>query len=144
MPSDPINFGWQMQPTFPLQKALSIWPRFKMFFSRRVVGWSMSALQDAELMVRALQMAVRSRHPAEVIHHSKSWLSVHFTEVSTGVCRGEREALHGIDRRMLRQCHGGKSVCNVGDRVNRSPTATTVLYPCGGEPRSFSLLRRLL
>ena len=39
-------------------------------FSRRVVGWSMSAKQDAELMVRALQMAVRSRHPAQVIHHS--------------------------------------------------------------------------
>ena len=39
-------------------------------FSRRVVGWSMSAKQDAELMVRALQMAVRSRRPAQVIHHS--------------------------------------------------------------------------
>ena len=39
-------------------------------FSRRVVGWTMSARQDAELMVRALQMAVRSRHPTEVIHHS--------------------------------------------------------------------------
>ena len=39
-------------------------------FSRRVVGWSMSPKQDAELMVRALQMAVRTRHPAQVIHHS--------------------------------------------------------------------------
>ena len=38
--------------------------------SRRVVGWSMSAKQDAELMVRALQMAVRTRRPAQVIHHS--------------------------------------------------------------------------
>ena len=39
-------------------------------FSRRVVGWAMSARQDAELMVRALQMAVRTRRPAAVIHHS--------------------------------------------------------------------------
>ena len=39
-------------------------------FSRRVVGWSMSAKQDAELLVRAMQMAVRTRHPAQVIHHS--------------------------------------------------------------------------
>ena len=39
-------------------------------FSRRVVGWSMSARQDAELMVRALQMAVQTRRPAHVIHHS--------------------------------------------------------------------------
>ena len=39
-------------------------------FSRRIDGWSMSARQDAELMVLALQMAVRSRHPVAVIHHS--------------------------------------------------------------------------
>ena len=39
-------------------------------FSRRVVGWSMSARQDAELMVRALQMAIRTRRPTQVIHHS--------------------------------------------------------------------------
>ena len=39
-------------------------------FSRRVVGWSMSARQDAELMVRALPMAIRTRRPKQVIHHS--------------------------------------------------------------------------
>ena len=44
--------------------------RYSRFFSRRVVGWSMSARQDAELMDRALQMADRTRHPAQVIYHS--------------------------------------------------------------------------
>ncbi|MXZ56420.1 MAG: IS3 family transposase [Gammaproteobacteria bacterium] len=39
-------------------------------FSRRVVGWSLSARQDAELMVRALQMVIRTRRPTHVIHHS--------------------------------------------------------------------------
>ena len=39
-------------------------------FSRRVVGGSRSPKQDAEFRVRALQMAVRTRHPAQVLHHS--------------------------------------------------------------------------
>lgn len=32
-------------------------------FSRMVVGWSMAAIQDATLVVQALQMAIARRHP---------------------------------------------------------------------------------
>lgn len=40
-------------------------------FSRRVVGWATGSKIDAELAVRALQMAVDTRRPAkELIHHS--------------------------------------------------------------------------
>ena len=40
-------------------------------FSRRVVGWSMSANQNTELVTRALQMAVTRRRPdGVVVHHS--------------------------------------------------------------------------
>jgi len=40
-------------------------------FSRRVVGWSMSANQNTELVTRALQMAVTRRRPGGVVvHHS--------------------------------------------------------------------------
>jgi putative transposase len=40
-------------------------------FSRRVVGWSMSAHQRTELVTNALNMAVRRRQPTGVvIHHS--------------------------------------------------------------------------
>jgi putative transposase len=40
-------------------------------FSRRVVGWSMSARQQTELVTRALQMAVIRRRPDDVVvHHS--------------------------------------------------------------------------
>ena len=40
-------------------------------FSRRVVGWSMSAHQRTELVTNALTMAVRRRRPAAVVvHHS--------------------------------------------------------------------------
>ena len=40
-------------------------------FSRRVVGWSMSANQRTELVTNALRMAVARRRPKEVVmHHS--------------------------------------------------------------------------
>jgi putative transposase len=40
-------------------------------FSRRVVGWSMSASQRTELVTAALRMAVRRRQPTDVVvHHS--------------------------------------------------------------------------
>jgi putative transposase len=40
-------------------------------FSRMVVGWSMAAIQDATLVVQALQMALARRRPqAGLLHHS--------------------------------------------------------------------------
>lgn len=40
-------------------------------FSRRVVGWAMDARAETDLVVSALNMAVRSRRPGEgVVHHS--------------------------------------------------------------------------
>src|SRR5205085_9194735 len=40
-------------------------------FSRMVVGWSMAAIQDATLVVQALQMALTRRCPqAGLLHHS--------------------------------------------------------------------------
>jgi len=39
-------------------------------FSRRIVGWAMSNHLYTELMIRALDMALLQRRPAQVIHHS--------------------------------------------------------------------------
>ncbi|MFA9462588.1 IS3 family transposase [Thiohalorhabdus methylotrophus] len=39
-------------------------------FSRRVVGWSMAGHMRTELVLNALDMAVHSRKPESVIHHS--------------------------------------------------------------------------
>ena len=39
-------------------------------FSRRVIGWSMAGHLKTRLVVDALEMAVRQRHPKGVIHHS--------------------------------------------------------------------------
>jgi transposase InsO family protein len=39
-------------------------------FSRRVVGWSMSASLATPLVLAAIEMAVRQRQPSGVVHHS--------------------------------------------------------------------------
>jgi putative transposase len=40
-------------------------------FSRRVVGWAMSARMTSDLVITALQMAIQRRQPAaELLHHS--------------------------------------------------------------------------
>lgn len=53
-------------------------------FARRIVGWSMAARQDSELMVCALQMALTRRQPRQVVHHSdhgSQYTSQHFLAV---------------------------------------------------------------
>jgi putative transposase len=40
-------------------------------FSRRIIGWAMAGVQDDQLVVRALRMALTSRRPtANLLHHS--------------------------------------------------------------------------
>jgi putative transposase len=39
-------------------------------FSRRVVGWAMATHLRTELVLEALDMALKQRHPEQVIHHS--------------------------------------------------------------------------
>jgi putative transposase len=47
---------------------LHLWRRHR--WSRRVVGWAMATHLRAELVLDALDMAIRQRHPLGVIHHS--------------------------------------------------------------------------
>jgi len=39
-------------------------------FSRRVIGWAMAGHLRTQLVLDALEMAIRQRHPKRVIHHS--------------------------------------------------------------------------
>jgi len=39
-------------------------------FSRRIVGWAMSASLSTPLVLAALEMAIRARQPSGVVHHS--------------------------------------------------------------------------
>jgi putative transposase len=64
-------------------------------FSRRVVGWSMSARQQTELVTRALQMAVVRRRPrGVVVHHSDQGCQYTSYDFATA-CR-----LAGVERSM--------------------------------------------
>lgn len=56
-------------------------------FSRKIVGWAMGAVADAELVARALQMAVDARRPGEgLIHHADR--GCQYTAVTFGsACR---------------------------------------------------------
>lgn len=52
-------------------------------FSRKVVGWAFGIKMTSDLVVRALNMAILTRKPASVIHHSdqgSQYTSVAFTQ----------------------------------------------------------------
>lgn len=51
-------------------------------FSRRIVGWSMASHLRTELVLNALDMAVRQRKPTEVIHHSDQ--GTQYTSIAFG------------------------------------------------------------
>ena len=78
-------------------------------FSRRVVGWSMSANQRTDLVTNALRMAVARRRPQEVVvHHSDQGCQGGFNRSSQHLTHG------GVE---WRQCGNGseRSSC-IGDR----------------------------
>jgi putative transposase len=51
-------------------------------FSRRIVGWSMENHLRQELVIQALNMAIRQRRPKEVIHHSDQ--GTQYTSIAFG------------------------------------------------------------
>jgi len=70
--ADRPNQIWVADATYvPTQEGTLYLAVIKDVFSRKIVGWSTSARQGSELMVRALQQAVSERRPQRsVIHHS--------------------------------------------------------------------------
>lgn len=66
------NQLWVADATYlPTREGTLYLAIIKDVFSHRIVGWSMSARQGSELMVKALQMALAKRQGSEgVIHHS--------------------------------------------------------------------------
>ncbi len=52
-------------------------------FSRRIVGWSIEPHLEDSLVLAALEMAIRQRQPAEVIHHSDQ--GSQYTSIDFGI-----------------------------------------------------------
>jgi putative transposase len=91
-------------------------------FSRRVVGWAMALHLRTELVLAALDMALRQRRPASVIHHSDQ--GCQYTAVAFGSrCReaGVRPSMGSVgDAYDNAPCESFFATleCELLDRVN--------------------------
>ena len=63
-------------------------------FSRKVVGWAMGEEMTANLVLAALNMALHTRNPESVIHHSDQGSQGGFN----------RSSQHRISRQSLNDC----------------------------------------
>jgi putative transposase len=74
-------------------------------FSRMVVGWSLAAIQDATLVVKALEMALARRRPqAGLLHHGDSWQYLYERELSYALAATGYDCKHEPHCQLLRQC----------------------------------------
>lgn len=68
-------------------------------FSRMVVGWSLAAIQDAPLVVSALEMALARRRPqAGLLHHSdrgSTYTSESYLALLRAFCHDREHERHG-------------------------------------------------
>ena len=84
-------------------------------YSRKVVGWSMAENLQAELVIKALEMAVWNRQPSpDLIHHSDHGLQY------TSLAFGQR----------LEQAHILGSMGTVGDALDNAVADTPTTYNC--------------
>jgi transposase InsO family protein len=87
-------------------------------FSRFVVGWALSAVNDRHLTLKALKMAVRRRCPeAGLLHHSDPG----FDLCERGLPARAGEARHHLldepQGQLLRQCGNGELVLDAEERA---------------------------
>jgi transposase InsO family protein len=74
-------------------------------FSRRIVGWSMATTLAKQLVLDALNMALATRRPRDVIHHSDQGSQYTSNRLRPPLPRCRRAPLYGLSRRRLRQRH---------------------------------------
>ena len=70
-------------------------------YSRKVVGWAFGVNMTADLVIAALNMALLTRKPESVIHHSDQGSPVHQCGVWQTLQRNGCQAQHGNSRRRL-------------------------------------------
>ena len=87
-------------------------------FSRKVVGWAMGERMTADLVLGALNMALHTRRPDSVIHHSDQG-SQRANCLWQPLPRDGGAALDGQGGRRLLQRHGRELLCQPGVRVDQ-------------------------
>lgn len=102
-------------------------------FSRYVVGWALSAMNDRHLVIRALEAALRHRRPAEGLLHHSDQGSTYASEDYQRVL-----AAHGIECSMSRRgnCYDNAAMeswfstlkSELGERFESASDAKVRLY----------------
>ena len=102
--------------------ASSIWRRILDLFSRFIVGWAVSASNDRQVTIKALQMALKRRCPdAGLVHHSDqgcTYASEDYQDVLD---------THGITCSMSRRgnCYDNAVMERASSRRSRASSAST-------------------
>jgi len=109
-------------------------------FGRRVVGWSMAGHLRAELVVDALEMAVRQRRPQNVVHHSDQ--GSQYTSIAFGQrCKRAGVRLPWVQSATASTMHFVK-VFSLHSSVNSS--IDTDLQPRRSPARHLRVYRRMV
>jgi putative transposase len=87
-------------------------------FSRRVVGWSMSAAMTAQLVTDALVMAIWRRGKPDVAASLRPWQSVHQRAVPAAAGRSRCCLLDEPIRQCVGQCGDGELLLVTQDRAH--------------------------
>ena len=90
-------------------------------FSRFVVGWAISAVNDRRLTLKALEMAVQRRCPgAGLLHHSDRGCTYTCEDYQTYLADPRHHVQHESSRRLLRQCGDGELLRDREERGGRA------------------------
>ena len=133
--SDPYTYVPTQQERFLyLAVVIDVW-------SRWVVGWSMRNDMATPLVTDALDMAIATRRPDRVIHHSDRGSPIHFHGVRDTLSPGRLRSVHGTERRRLRQ---RRSRIVLRHPRNRTPRPDQLRHPQPGPISGLRLHRRVL
>ena len=95
-------------------------------FSRKIVGWKTSMSKETDLVLDAIDMALRARHyqPGprvdKLVHHSDAGSPVHVVPVRSAPARRRNRRVDRHRRGRVRQCPGRINNRPVQDRVDKA------------------------
>ena len=90
-------------------------------FSRFIVGWAVSAVNDRHLTIKALEMALKRRCPeAGLLHHSDQGCTYASEDYQRDPRRARHHLQHEPTRQLLRQRRDGELLLHGEERAGRS------------------------
>ena len=90
-------------------------------FSRFIVGWAVSAVNDRHLTIKALEMALKRRCPEiGLLHHSDQGCTYASEDYQTLLDGARHRLQHEPTRQLLRQCRDGELLLDGQERARRA------------------------